>query len=122
MGCLSSLPLTVKGPDSDSGGRLVCVGVGVSISVEGCVDASTSPSMMSSSRSSSPSSSSCSSLPCCSSRSYYCSSSSSNHARASSMIGISTSTLHLDNTSILSKEMASTSSVLSICFNNSWRL
>jgi hypothetical protein len=75
MGCLLGMPLIVEGSESDSGRRLVCVEVGVSISVEGCVDASTSPSMTSSSYSS---------RFCC------CSGSSSNHAGASSMIGIST--------------------------------
>jgi hypothetical protein len=78
--------------------------------LEGGANASTSPSMISSSSSSYSSS-----------FSSYCRSS-SNHAGASSMIVISDSTLHLDNALILSKEMASTSDVLSIFLIQSWRL
>ena len=130
MGCLPGLPLTVEGPGpvllsaneglGASEGLGANKGVDASTTVEGGADEATSPSMKSSgskwsaSSSCSSSCSSSSSCPCC----CYCCSS-SNHAGASSMIGNSTSTLHLDNTSILSKQMASTSGDFSTCFIHS---
>ena len=130
MGCLPALPLTVEGlgpvllgANEELGakeGLGANKGVDASTTVEGGADEATSPSMKSSGSKRSASSS-CSSS-CSSSSSYPCCCSSSNHASASSMIGNSASTLHLDNISILSKQMASTSGDFSTCFIHSRRL